>query len=309
MVRRTREEPRAPSQPPGSLAAPTEKPPAAPAETPAPAEATPGVALFPREVIERMATQNGPPSDPTSRRRGDGRPPAEAASRPPDSDEQTARRVQKMLDDAAGVATVESGRVDPAWRDAERQIDSAFHPSAALVSRDSRAQQLLHQLAERTTEPRESIRADPVPGSAGGLDRWITATDETAEAHRRANRPGQWTASEIETVVDEHGELVSAVIVSPSGKHAFDEAALAAVRRGLSRRSVRDRRGRMVARWLVEAGVSTFIPPGTVMQGGTPGLTLFSMTFDETTGKVGVRYPLQKTVSTRVQLRALTPQQ
>ena len=167
---------------------------------------------------------------------------------------------------------------------------------------------MLRQVAERPTEPRESMRADPVPGSAGSaIDRWTAATDETAELHRRANIPREWTASEIETVLDEHGELVSAVLVSPSGNRAFDEAALAAVRRGLSRRPVRDPRGRMVARWLVQAGTSTFIPPGTVMQGGMPGMTLFSMSFDETTGQVGVRYPFQKSVSTRVELRALAP--
>jgi Gram-negative bacterial TonB protein C-terminal len=310
---RNREEPRAPSQPQASAVAPAEAAPPNAADRPVPPEALRGVALFPQAVIEQMAKVDRPSFGGTLRRRGDGWPPPDAPSRSHEGDEETALRVQKLVDGAAGVATVESGRVDPAWRDAERQIDGAFRPSAELVSRDSTGQLLLRQLGEGERQSRPSVRADPVSGSAGGaIDRWNGAADEAAEAHRRANRQGQWTEAEIETVVDERGEVVSAVVVSRSGNRAFDQAALAAVRRGLSRRRVRDPRGKMVARWLVQAGVSTFIPPGTVLldkQGRTlPGATLFSLTFDETTGKIGLRHPLQKSVSTRVQLRALAPQ-
>jgi hypothetical protein len=76
---------------------------------------------------------------------------------------------------------------------------------------------LVPQLGEQEP-PQRSPRSDPPPGSAGSaIDRWNAATDEAAEAHRRANRPGPWTEAEIETIVDDEGEVVSVVVLSTSG--------------------------------------------------------------------------------------------
>lgn len=277
-----------------------------PAEPPAPP--SPGtVQLFPETVLGRLTTT--PHSfGGTTRREGDGRPPPGA----PDGAREAAEvsgRVGRLLREAGGEGDTVAGRVDPAWRDLERQIDAHFHPRAEQITSDNAATLMIRQLGNPPTGGQTPRGIDP--SRAAGIAEF--RADQIAACERAAREPAQWKNVEIEVIVDAAGNLESIKVLLPSGRAELDRHALDAVRRAAGVRPTRDPHGRTRSRWSVEAAVAVTPPTvnpivdptsGKVTGAALPGL---SFTFDESLGKIGFDYPFKKEVRTRVRLLSVEP--
>ena len=220
-----------------------------------------------------------------------------------------------LLDDAAGRERARSGQVNPAWRDVERSVDASFHPTFDQVTSRSVGALLIWQL-------RSGFRhADEVgaPGrhhldATGSAGDWFELDQKLRNVQSHFAEPGEWRSTEVEVLVDASGALIEIEVVSRSGRARFDALALEAVRQAVASRPPRAGSGRTRARFLVEAGAA--VTPPQVMTssdagGGQPAgvLNLFSLKFDESTGKVsGYDHPLHKQVSTRVTLSYVAPE-
>lgn len=265
------------------------------------------VQLFPGAVLDRL-TAAQPHFGGTTRRLGDGRPPPGAPDGERDAAEASAR-VGSFLREAGGADDARAGRVAPAWRDLERQIDAHFHPRAEQVTTENVGQLLVRQLGN-----------PPVGGSTPrGIDPSRAAqpaelrADQIAACQRAAAEPGAWRTVTIELLVAADGTIESASVILPSGRAELDRHALDAVRRAASVRPTRDPRGPTRSRWSVEAAVAVTPPTvnpivdpvsGKVIGAGLPAL---SFTFDESLGKIGFDYPFRKQVRTRVRLLSVEP--
>jgi TonB family protein len=145
---------------------------------------------------------------------------------------------------------------------------------------------------------------------------WHELDEQIREAQSRFEEPGEWRRTEIEVLVDADGTLLDIRAVSPSGRAQLDTLALEAVRQAVSTRPPRAGARRTRARFLVEAGVSITLPqtmsmvdPGGGQQTGAV-LKLFSLSFDESTGKVSsFDHPFKKHVRTRVSLSYVAPEE
>jgi hypothetical protein len=78
-------------------------------------------------------------------------------------------------------------------------------------------------------------------------------------------------------------------------------------------RPVRDPRGRVIARYAVEAGVVVPLPRATAVVGPSGRAQRGVMVglrgrFDESTGKAGAEVPLRREVRTRVSVVSVEPQ-
>jgi TonB family protein len=265
------------------------------------------VELFPDAVLGRLTT--APHSfGGTTRREGDGRPPPGS----PDAAREAAEvsgRVGRFLREAGGEGDTVAGRVDPAWRDLERQIDAHFHPRAEQITSENAATLMIRQLGNPPSGGRTPRGIDP--SRAAELAEF--RADQIAACQRAAREPAQWKNVEIEVIVDAAGNLESVRVLLPSGRAELDRHALDAVRRAAGVRPTRDPRGRTRSRWSVEAAVAVTPPTvnpivdptsGKVTGAALPGL---SFTFDESLGKIAFDYPFKKEVRTHVRLLAVEP--
>ncbi|HUS68532.1 MAG TPA: TonB family protein [Kofleriaceae bacterium] len=268
----------------------------------------PGVELFPRAILERhgaaTATWGG-----TRRHAGDGRPPPGTRDGSADAAE-AAARVKEWTRGLAGEADALSGRVDPAWRDVERRIDATFRPTAPLITDDNVLTTAIKQLRQDAPTGGPTPRAED-PSRAAAPDQ--LRAEQIAAAQRAYAAPKGWRSTQIEVTLSADGTVVDVHVVLGSGRAALDALALAAVRRALAARPVRDPRGDVVARFSVEAAVAVQPPTATpVVDPVTQRVTgatvpLLSFSFDESLGKIGFDYPFKRTVHTRTRLISLIP--
>lgn len=285
--------------PPGPETPPTEAPPPGPSPgTPPPVTTPQKVELFPSAVIGTIAT-GGTPGTPggtgkpswlgRTRRAGDGS--GDPNARDPSYDrEQAAAHIRTTLAELAGQERAQSGNVAPAWRDAERRLDSFFKPPREVVSDDSAAKAWAKAWLNSKPQGGATPRAlDP------SRDLKNLPYDQLLVGANSTSTGVSWQQTEVEVVVDETGQLVQAKVVRTSGRRRFDEAALEAVRRAMSSQPVKDPHGKSVARWAVSAALSV---------GGPSSL---GFTFDENNGKVRGNYPFKKDVLTKIRLLSVIP--
>jgi TonB family protein len=226
--------------------------------------------------------------------------------------EDAAALVRKWTGELAGGVDARSGRVAPAWRDVERQIDAGFHPAAAQITDDGALRSLGKQYWRGLGRP-------PVGGTTPrGVDPSVAAradtfvADQIAACQRNFAEPGEWRRVEIEVSIDAAGLLTGIRVVLPSGRGEIDRLALDAVRRAVSLRPVRDPKGAATARWAVEAAVQVTPPTANPIVDPVSGkvtgaaIPLIGFSFDESLRTFGLDYPFHKQVRTRVSLLSIT---
>lgn len=205
-----------------------------------------------------------------------------------------------------GVLAVQQGRVDPVWRDIERDLDRSFAPKLESVSAAPRGELAARQLLRPVTPA-------PEQSQTGWLLRQDTANRLRAEilaAQDAYDEPAVGREVEIEVEIDGDGAVVSIRLLRPSGSRSFDDGAVHAVREAVRRRPIRDPGGAVVARYALRGEVAINLPrvtPGVEANGGQVSGVFagISGTFDETTGKGSVRVPLAKRLKTRVRLMSV----
>ena len=243
--------------------------------------------LFNRRAIEMAMGQNGAPPlgvrDPggTTRRAGDGKLAPGQRDGAADKEE-AAARLHDMLGEVADGERVASGRVSPRLREAERSLNTIFHPHAELVTDEGTGSSFLKQWS--ASRPSGGTVARGEDDSRGGF-----LGGGTANATDTSGLPR--TRTEVEVVIAADGSIVSAKVVARSGRRKFDAEALAAVKLALAKGSPVDEKTGVVTRWAVEAWVKV-APP-------TPSL---GFSFDESSGKVGLNTPMKSSVQTHVAL-------
>jgi TonB family protein len=220
--------------------------------------------------------------------------------------EVVAARVGEWLGQAAASDLVNSGRVSPVWRDVERQIDAGFHPSVGEVTRENAALSAVKQLLigakpesgppVRGLDDSHAVQSDHAGFAA-------SRAEQVAAARAAYEKPRGWKRVEIDAEVGEDGRILELRVVTPSGQHELDRAALAAVKQALERRPPHD--GHVMARWAVEAAVASKLPAVGALTDEVSGKAVgvgaaLSFSFDESGVKVDV--PFQRTVHTRVSL-------
>ncbi len=206
--------------------------------------------------------------------------------------EDAAAKIHDFYDQSSGEDRARSGRVPPRWREAERQIDLAFAPTAEMVTDENRGETWLKQI----------IAAKPQGGAtARGVDPSVEAGAENqayaqslAGQHATSEAAG-WIRTEIEVVIDERGHVASSRFVHRTGRKKFDQAAMAAVLKAVDGHGALDEKAAVVTRWSVEASTAV------------SGPTSLGFGFDESTGKVNGAYPMKKEVKTRVALLSIAP--
>ncbi|HEX4456402.1 MAG TPA: TonB family protein, partial [Polyangia bacterium] len=206
-----------------------------------------------------------------------------------------AARVQRFAAEAAASDRARSGALAPAWRDVERALRTQFQPVAADVTSRSSAQLLLAQY-------RAGLGRDPRdPANLG-----ISAYDQ----------PAEWQRTEVEVLVDEHGQLRDARVLVPSGRAHLDQLALDAARAAVAAHPPRPEPHvagkRQRVRFAVESGVSVMpidaaplpMPGGTQPNGAVVNFT--KMHFDEARATVTKPdYIGHATVHTRITLSGI----
>lgn|GEM_PF-2714910 len=286
---RTREP--AEPQPPSETAAT----PSSPSPSPSPPSTSRKLDLVPHGELGRLAASG--PLDPGGhlRRQGDG---------PSDDDDHGAlasTRVKDMVRDLVGRERVQSGRVAHGWRVIERDLGQNFHPPVAVVRVENRVLGLAHQILRSSldgppkTAPfaRGEMHQETMIGTPEGLNMRSMPAAQAAAIQGRWGEPVNWLTVEVEVTTDAAGQIVKIRVVNPSGRRAFDKAAMAAVEKSvgmmLRAHPPEERRG-AVSLWSVAAAVAV-APP-----------TAIGFQFDETKKGITGVYPFKETVKTKVDL-------
>ncbi|MSP61478.1 MAG: energy transducer TonB [Myxococcales bacterium] len=225
----------------------------------------------------------------TTRRVGDGQPVPGTRDVAADREE-AAVNVRRFFDQATGEERARSGRIPPRWREAERRMDTDFRPPRALVTDAGAGETFLKQVLAARPRGGDTRRGVDPSVEAANLP-YAQALAATAATGAAAS----WVRAEIEVVIDESGRVVSARVLSPSGRRKFDQAALEAVRKAIDGHGALDEKTAVVTRWAVEASMAV-APP-----------TSLGFGFDESSGRVAGSYPMKKEVKTRVALLSVSP--
>jgi hypothetical protein len=296
---------------------------APPGRSPAPEAAPSGhgpVDLFPSSVLSRfgaVAPQpgGGPGEQPGTGGRGG--PPS-----PVDEAGVVAARVQGWLDHDRDATRTGAGRVAPAWRDVERRLAESFAPPVAVVhdvpahSRfGDRLATFWKQSLAVVVRGEAGVRREVVPGSREpergidpasqgflgvpeGLNLRATPLAQQDAVKAATGQPALWLHTEVEVSVDEAGQIVSARVVVPSGRRAFDRYALAQVQA----RAGETRGAAATTHWAIEAGYAVSPP---TMLGATFDL---DMLFNRAARRqLAFEYPLSEHVRTHVSLEWTRP--
>jgi TonB family protein len=208
--------------------------------------------------------------------------------------------------------------VPPAWRDAERRIHDAFHPTIDALAVTGATRALAEQVLSSPPAGPARTRNEPPTVAAGGSDdrarqQQIDLTDQVEAIHQAARRPLHWRTVEVEVRLDSDGGLESAHVSLPSESPRLDEAALAAVQEELARRPIAKTDGMQVARFRISAArtvtpldVSPVVAPGPRrrVSGIVPKVRI---QFDEVSGKASVEKPFTQELHTEVKLLSLQP--
>ena len=214
-----------------------------------------------------------------------------------ESKEIAAHNIREMLGEDKMTRDLASGKVAPRWREAERQILADFHPPPGEVSDDGFLKGLGKAFAQFRPVGGDTPRGvDPSASNnpyGGGLNGNManpsgSSQDPNSNDVRRCI---------VEVVVDKDGGILSARVLTRSGKRKFDAEALRAVMLAVGKGGKLDEGTAVVTKWSVEAWV-------TVSASITPGFS-----FDESSGKVGANYPGKKSTPTKVRLLSVLPRE
>ena len=291
--------PALPGKPPPPIEAPasTQAPPPveAPAATQAPSPRR--LDLFAGAALEKAVGPTGNavilPASLGVTRRADGSGNGGGRDQAADKEEASAR-IRQWADEAQGRELTQSGRVAPRWREAERKIDLEFKPSASLITDENGGESWLKQMMQGRPESGSTPRA--VDDSANGDSRrYEQALAGQALMNKAA--ASSWIRTEVEVILDEQGQVVSARVTRRSGRRRFDQAALEAVQKAMAGKGVVEEKGGVVTRWAVEAAPQV------------SGPLALGFSFDESTGKIGGNYPGRKEIKTKVALLSVQPRQ
>ena len=314
--------PKAPKAPARSLSsahpleAATSAEPIGPPVEPSPAEPPSGpkepatepahVELFPRATLDGIA---GPPRASWGGTTRNGHSPPAAAE---DAGAAAKRAIDGFARGVQGELDAQQGRVDPVWRDLERGIDRAFHPSASQITDENRVTSLAHQLLR-------ALRTPPTGGlTPRGVDPSRTAElgtfipDQLAASRRTLSEPAEWRHVEIVVTVDAGGRVLDIAFQRRSDRGEIDRAAMSAVKQAAAERVLlRDPRGPVRVRYAVEAAVAvtTILPSPIVdpVSGAVQGATipLIGLSFDADFKRPKVAHVLKRDVKTRVALLSI----
>jgi TonB family protein len=250
----------------------------------------------------------------TTRRAGDGQPVPGTRDAAADREE-AAGRIHEWMGDMVGREHARSGNVAPRWREAERRVTESFHPPLDLVKQDNVGKTFAKQMLNawqagppktgdvpRGVDPSQ-LGAPGVPDNAGAFR--SAALEQQFAAQAANGNAASWLKTEVEVIVDENGEIVSAKITRASGRRKYDQAALEAVMSAIAHHGALDEKGAVITRWAVEATLQV-APPTTLGFG-----------FDESgslnKGATGINkyingaYPMQQRVQTHVALLSVAP--
>jgi TonB family protein len=254
---------------PASVPAPAEPPPSSePAQRARGVPGARGVDLFPGALLSTMVEAGPAAAGGHTRRAGDGLPPPGTRDGAADREE-AAARARGWLREAVGEAQVAGGMVDPAWRDAERAAAVAYQPRASQITSENVAYTYFKQWQHARPQA-----GGPTDGAARAIDPSAVKIDDLGmqqfvAAQQALAEPAEWLVTQVDVTVDRDGAVLAIGVAVPSGRRALDRQALDAVRRTLERRPVVDPRGRVTARFAVEAAV--IAPPPPVMPVVGPG--------------------------------------
>lgn len=272
-----------------------EKPPVAPRLPPAPpprptpdsgappgpqarSEATPPnardlgkVDLLPQEILRRHS-ESGTAAAPSQPGQGEGALSPQAA---------TARlareRIQGFLDTELARNRVQSGLIDPIWRDLEASILEQFKPAESLV----RSGQSSMTLGQRVGNQISSV-AKQILGSPGRVEKATLPRGEFAErgplglpenAYRNGlaaqqskavvdawKQPASWRRTEVELIIGADGELESIRVVNSCGAKKLDAVAVAAIEQSARKQLASYRGKRTLTTWAVESAYAANVP-------------------------------------------------
>lgn len=286
-------------------AAPAPMPAPAPSASPSPSDDRPGgavpgpgpgrVDLFPKQVLCGAVGCSSGSSQ------GPGGSPSGAGT-------DTNTRVREALAQSQAEADVRAGRVDPIWRDIERDAHKLFNPPVEAVVPQSNANLMVRQLLRSVTpEPAQNASAWLASNNTA-----LRVQDSITALQKSYNKPAIGRTAIIEADVDAEGQVLAVRLVQSAGTRRVDDEALRAVERAVRLRPIRDPRGAVTARYALRAEVAVHIPlptPGVESNNGavssfTVGIT---GTFDEVTRKASVDKPFRKHVETHVDLISVRP--
>jgi TonB family protein len=232
-------------------------------------------------------------------------------------------------EERARIAT-EQGRVDPAWRQIERDLVQGFKPPPATLHDapeggaarqlgdrlGSAARQLLGVLRrgeEGLRRPRvpgrvvEAALGRPVDpsqqnylGDPEGIGVRAMPMEQQQAALEAWSDPVSWYAVEVEVETDAQGQVTQARVAVPSGRRAFDRFALEEVRRRVA--AAGKGLGASVSRWRCEAAYAVSASPSIGLS--FDDAMLFSKKARQ---DFATRYPLKQEVRTKVTLRWVRP--
>lgn len=207
------------------------------------------------------------------------------------------------------------------WAEIRAAISAGFQPTAALITSDSKALAVAKQLTSagplRSGPPTLAAAAEEPTGELDPVGQ--------ADASRKAyERPVNVRTVELLAVIEADGQLSTIDVLVPSGSSAFDDAAIAAVRRGFRAQWPPDRSAypqgpvgsRLNVRLRVSAGRAVSLPrivplrerPQHNLRLPSRGLVATGTAqFDETTGAVNADPPFKNRLSTQIELISVTP--
>lgn len=202
-----------------------------------------------------------------------------------------------------GVEAVRSGRVDPMWRQVERDVETAFAPPEKSVSSASRGELALRQLVRPVTPAPDKTET----GWLVRRDNMERLQAEIRAAHDAYDEAAVGREAEVEAEIDEHGEVLSVRLVVRSGNREYDAEALRAVQKALRLRPLPDPQGAVIARYALRGELAVNLPRvGSAVEpnGGQVHAQTLSIagTFDEVSGKANVRIPFLKRLKKTIRL-------
>ncbi len=202
-----------------------------------------------------------------------------------------------------GVEAVRSGRVDPMWRQVERDVETAFAPPEKSVSSASRGELALRQLVRPVTPAPDKTET----GWLVRRDNMERLQAEIRAAHDAYDEAAVGREAEVEAEIDEHGEVLAVRLVVRSGNHKYDAEAVRAVQKALRLRPLPDPQGAVIARYALRGELAVNLPRiGSAVEpnGGQVHAQTLSIagTFDEVTGKANVRIPFLKRLKKTIRL-------
>jgi hypothetical protein len=282
-------------------------PEAAPEAPPAPARDLREVDLFPATVLRPLGAEGAAAG------RGDDPLPSREAGSPDPSARLAAERVQGMLAAELARNRVQSGLIDPIWRDLEARTLDLFSPPEALVRSGQTAMTLRERLTNQTATIAKQILGSPfrvapstvprgqdanrgpmgLPGSSNGSG---MAAQQSHAVHEAWKQPASWRRTEVELLVTAAGEIERVRVISSCGVKKLDALAIEALEQA-TRQRLRNYTGkRTLTTWAIESAYAADIPVNAGADEIQPGLV---------TGGIGAGFSFDETGQARKNARGI----